>query len=115
MARGSGDNDTITHLRTPQCKIRLKLWSDFPAEMAGQRVVEQRILLARAAADIVENERHAGRILAVGHDAGVRQTAADHLGEDFARAPVGGIVRSEEHASELQSLLRISYAVFCLT
>src|SRR3546814_8415201 len=25
-----------------------------------------------------------------------------------------GIVRSEEHTSELQSLLRISYAVFCL-
>src|SRR3546814_5384310 len=28
--------------------------------------------------------------------------------------PAGGIVRSEEHTSELQSLMRISYAVFCL-
>src|SRR3546814_1779290 len=27
---------------------------------------------------------------------------------------VGGAVRSEEHTSELQSLMRISYAVFCL-
>src|SRR3546814_1567903 len=26
----------------------------------------------------------------------------------------GGLVRSEEHTSELQSLMRISYAVFCL-
>src|SRR3546814_1093770 len=26
----------------------------------------------------------------------------------------GGRVRSEEHTSELQSLMRISYAVFCL-
>src|SRR3546814_8130423 len=26
----------------------------------------------------------------------------------------GGIGRSEEHTSELQSLMRISYAVFCL-
>src|SRR3546814_3321385 len=26
----------------------------------------------------------------------------------------GDIVRSEEHTSELQSLMRISYAVFCL-
>src|SRR3546814_5682109 len=26
-----------------------------------------------------------------------------------------GLVRSEEHTSELQSLMRISYAVFCLT
>src|SRR3546814_8237425 len=34
------------------------------------------------------------------------------------RAPVrqrqGGPCRSEEHTSELQSLMRISYAVFCL-
>src|SRR3546814_4192040 len=30
--------------------------------------------------------------------------------EDFARAGL----RSEEHTSELQSLMRISYAVFCL-
>src|SRR3546814_6738291 len=30
-------------------------------------------------------------------------------------APVAGdVVRSEEHTSELQSLMRISYAVFCL-
>src|SRR3546814_5855436 len=27
---------------------------------------------------------------------------------------VGGVNRSEEHTSELQSLMRISYAVFCL-
>src|SRR3546814_4653168 len=27
---------------------------------------------------------------------------------------VGGVWRSEEHTSELQSLMRISYAVFCL-
>src|SRR3546814_7367444 len=27
---------------------------------------------------------------------------------------VGGVPRSEEHTSELQSLMRISYAVFCL-
>src|SRR3546814_1580454 len=28
--------------------------------------------------------------------------------------PSGGTFRSEEHTSELQSLMRISYAVFCL-
>src|SRR3546814_3339486 len=27
---------------------------------------------------------------------------------------IGGSMRSEEHTSELQSLMRISYAVFCL-
>src|SRR3546814_8837933 len=37
---------------------------------------------------------------------GERDDAADHL--------VGVTRRSEEHTSELQSLMRISYAVFCL-
>src|SRR3546814_4863924 len=30
------------------------------------------------------------------------------------RASIGALVRSEEHTSELQSLMRIAYAVFCL-
>src|SRR3546814_7593979 len=37
------------------------------------------------------------------------------LGEDGARRrPPAGAVRSEEHTSELQYLMSISYAVFCL-
>src|SRR3546814_3031384 len=40
------------------------------------------------------------------------------LPEDFSKEPLGPMVRqgdrSEEHTSELQSLMRISYAVFCL-
>src|SRR3546814_6904745 len=35
--------------------------------------------------------------------------------EAFERAERRQLVRSEEHTSELQSLMRISYAVFCLT
>src|SRR3546814_7170728 len=31
-----------------------------------------------------------------------------------AARPLAGAPRSEEHTSELQSLMRISYAVFCL-
>src|SRR3546814_6607121 len=39
--------------------------------------------------------------------------AAHH--RDLARGAVEGVAqRSEEHTSELQSLMRISYAVFCL-
>src|SRR3546814_6270763 len=45
----------------------------------------------------------------------------DFLGTDLAavageKAAIQkpGVVRSEEHTSELQSLMRISYAVFCL-
>src|SRR3546814_8652392 len=33
---------------------------------------------------------------------------------DSARQEAGAAFRSEEHTSELQSLMRISYAVFCL-
>src|SRR3546814_4019808 len=32
----------------------------------------------------------------------------------LATAAMSGSIRSEEHTSELQSLMRISYAVFCL-
>src|SRR3546814_10011180 len=39
------------------------------------------------------------------HRKPVRQYRRDHLGDGR---------RSEEHTSELQSLMRISYAVFCL-
>src|SRR3546814_6212857 len=35
-----------------------------------------------------------------------------HGGE--AAEEIGHVIRSEEHTSELQSLMRISYAVFCL-
>src|SRR3546814_6243688 len=42
-------------------------------------------------------------------DDGADQHAAEHL-----RAGFGATERSEEHTSELQSLMRISYAVFCL-
>src|SRR3546814_9328609 len=37
----------------------------------------------------------------------------DDIGDNHIRAPTGKN-RSEEHTSELQSLMRISYAVFCL-
>src|SRR3546814_1659962 len=58
-------------------------------------VVEHRVEL-RLHFGLVEGERHAaghveGDVVALAHD-----------------------VRSEEHTSELQSLMRISYAVFCL-
>src|SRR3546814_4938101 len=41
-------------------------------------------------------------------------SAASLAGQDSAEERSIGRVRSEEHTSELQSLMRISYAVFCL-
>src|SRR3546814_5873785 len=43
--------------------------------------------------------------------AGIDRLAGGRTDADSAAA---GPIRSEEHTSELQSLLRISYAVFCL-
>src|SRR3546814_1826123 len=60
------------------------------------------------------------------HDAVAGQPLDDHLHEadllagveilvqELAKGFLGGAARSEEHTSELQSLMRISYAVFCL-
>src|SRR3546814_3364648 len=42
----------------------------------------------------------------------VRNSAAGYDMQGYAL--IANIVRSEEHTSELQSLMRISYAVFCL-
>src|SRR3546814_2454196 len=45
-----------------------------------------------------------------GHD-DLRLFWKDTHGDPYRRFPA---IRSEEHTSELQSLMRISYAVFCL-
>src|SRR3546814_7777147 len=42
------------------------------------------------------------------------QDSNDMLVSPAAKPPVSAIGRTEEHTSELQSLIRISYAVFCL-
>src|SRR3546814_3564300 len=47
-------------------------------------------------------------------DAGIRQLAARLVGHEDALHLGAKLSRSEEHTSELQSLMRISYAVFCL-
>src|SRR3546814_1473263 len=46
---------------------------------------------------------------------GKRKTGGrNNKGHVTSRGIAGGHKRSEEHTSELQSLMRISYAVFCL-
>src|SRR3546814_3342674 len=43
-----------------------------------------------------------------------RREDGDGVSQQRRAQPAGGDGRSEEHTSELQSLMRISYAVFCL-
>src|SRR3546814_10757572 len=45
---------------------------------------------------------------------GTTARAAENLGRHWITTEAAREYRSEEHTSELQSLMRISYAVFCL-
>src|SRR3546814_4233880 len=77
-------------------------------------------LLIQAMAALAPAERPA--LVVIGgkadHVAQHRQLALQCGLEDDVRLlgprPLDGLGRSEEHTSELQSLMRISYAVFCL-
>src|SRR3546814_4216106 len=55
--------------------------------------------------------QHADRLVAPDH--ALHDHAAGH-GAELGTAEYVADLRSEEHTSELQSLMRISYAVFCL-
>src|SRR3546814_3798940 len=52
--------------------------------------------------------------LAINDGAGDSSSAAYYVQEVLAFFDLTPTLRSEEHTSELQSLMRISYAVFCL-
>src|SRR3546814_2080714 len=89
-------------LPEPDCKpLRIKL--------LGQKLVVFRNSEGEVG---VLNElcMHRGASLAIGRieEGGIRCL---YHGWKFA---VDGTIRSEEHTSELQSIMRISYAVFCL-
>src|SRR3546814_4618895 len=122
--RAVGDLDQHRALRGnfPQSLARL--------ELVGARehlVLEPAAPVAQSRVD-VEQARGRGAapvMLAAGID--FSKLLADERIEDAAtgaRAEMGGarnrvdalafVTRSEEHTSELQSLMRISYAVFCL-
>src|SRR3546814_1983356 len=47
-------------------------------------------------------------------NAHTRRAYARAAGDFLTWVAARGVTRSEEHTSELQSLMRISYAVFCL-
>src|SRR3546814_3498055 len=47
-------------------------------------------------------------------EVGAVGVAPGEIGIGFEEKGVADLERSEEHTSELQSLMRISYAVFCL-
>src|SRR3546814_3993245 len=62
----------------------------------------------------VDGARHPGLDVAKGASAGAGVAENHHRRVLFRPAFADIRARSEEHTSELQSLMRISYAVFCL-
>src|SRR3546814_8447322 len=63
---------------------------------------------------VVSAENRTGYVfpMSLNYDPDVDVAAASEAASEAAKA--NGDFRSEEHTSELQSLMRISYAVFCL-
>src|SRR3546814_9171547 len=92
---------------------------DRVAPAVGIGVAQQPFEFAARAAQAVLAQRQGG--IGRAHGRGPRRAAVPQLqcfpGAGVVRARqrnAGGALRSEEHTSELQSLMRISYAVFCL-
>src|SRR3546814_4879375 len=71
---------------------------------------------ADIARDLIDHNILAGAEQAIARDFAAEPALAADLRESVAkvREALGLPERSEEHTSELQSLMRISYAVFCL-
>src|SRR3546814_8776800 len=103
------------------------LISDWSSDVCSSDLVETDVVEDRAADDVILARRidrieahraqhvpRRGRALIVHSRIAVaRGVAAIGEVEDFAHQRLR-LPRSEEHTSELQSLMRTSYAVFCL-
>src|SRR3546814_3345201 len=69
--------------------------------------------LAKAAGHDINYIALTGALAALGDDEAPPRPPLNLVG-DFGGGSTFLVMRSEEHTSELQSLMRISYAVFCL-
>src|SRR3546814_5199261 len=85
--------------------VRMRFNQSMRGLTVGAPVDFRGVVLGNVTATALDYDRSAGKLFAV-VDARIYP---ERLGELFERQ-----IRSEEHTSELQSLMRISYAVFCL-
>src|SRR3546814_2530714 len=100
------------HLRRRQIGRRIDIAHRDMVEQFGavDETVDERDMVIEAKLAYPRRQRVAITLALTGQQGGVG--GAHHHIEDIGRAPDN--LRSEEHTSELQSLMRISYAVFCL-
>src|SRR3546814_3409039 len=83
------------------------------AERLADLVVLEVVDVGGGIHPVLVGEAHQAQQVVVG-DLPVQGGAPETIVGFAATEAVAEIVRSEEHTSELQSLMRISYAVFCL-
>src|SRR3546814_1936974 len=101
--------------------LGLNLARDLTQLLDGEHVEQARILEepAPVLTEQVTDDVAARLDIGVGPDehraaVGGGHIGGGHVAPDDPRLAIMMQVRSEEHTSELQSLMRISYAVFCL-
>src|SRR3546814_3080250 len=98
-----------------QCNLRLRCMHDAADDremniIALCRPIQQRVPRRR-----LPRHQRCGRVGAIAEEiAFAINMNARREGGWVRHDPVDRGIRSEEHTSELQSLMRISYAVFCL-
>src|SRR3546814_2845753 len=98
---------TASRLRRAECRIRAP--GDIAPAVAAQVIDVRRIRLGRQATQQPGNQALEGS----GHRA-ILDPSIHAYASPGRFMPTCGRPRSEEHTSELQSIMSLSYAVFCL-
>src|SRR3546814_6405863 len=93
--------------------------SDLPANVAAAITDKTRCIFVESLANPGGVVSDLAALATIAHDAGVPLIVDNTLASPVLCRPIEHgadivVQRSEEHTSELQSLMRISYAVFCL-
>src|SRR3546814_2467511 len=93
--------------RPPRSKRTDTLFPYTTLFRSDRRIVERAVKPAERRQSLRDKCLHVLFLCDVAPEIGGHRRSGD-------QQPGGDLVRSEEHTSELQSLMRISYAVFCL-
>src|SRR3546814_1511692 len=100
----------VTHITSRVCRRLASVAPTLPVALA--------LLLVRAALSQMDVPTRSSYVMAVVTNperaAAASFTSVPRSLAAAASPALAGALRSEEHTSELQSLMRISYAVFCL-
>src|SRR3546814_5304748 len=105
--RGSNMSALVAAAQAPGCPYEVALVFSNVADAPGLAIAEA----AGVPTASLDHRGHGGRAL---FDAKVDAILRDAGCDLVALAGYMRLLRSEEHTSELQSLMRKSYAVFCL-